>query len=781
MKYKAGKIFSFTFSAFTILFVTTTLFPFMNNSEAMNTRPARSGFGIESMKDRITRLLSAEHVHGEIIVQFRDDIASLDAEVAHSKTGATVIREFKRIKGLQLVKLSKHISLKRALESYLRNPRIEYAEPNYIVHATATPDDTFYNDLWGLHNTGQTGGTADADIDAPEAWNLTTGSSNVVIAVVDTGVAYSHPDLSGNIWTNTGETSCTDGIDNDSNGYIDDCNGWDFIGDDNDPADYAGHGTHVAGTIAAVGNNSSGISGVMWTANIMPLRFLGVSGSGTTAGAISAILYANANGAHVINNSWGGGGFSQALKNAIDASGAVVVCAAGNSGVNNDSTPFYPASYTSSNIISVAATNHNDGLASFSNYGAASVDVGAPGVSIKSTVPQYSYGTPVTLYSGNFEGATGDLPLSGWDRGGTKSSWAVTTGTGAGGTNSLEDSPGKNYLNNTASWAGYMSPVTSVKDNRYTLSFKWKGELETGYDYLDINYSTNGISWDWLDYRTGSTGGSFISDSTTGITVAADLYNNFYFGFGLSSDFSINDDGVYLDDVMLTREQINITGYGYTNYQGTSMASPHVAGVAGLIKAWNFGLTNLEIKDAILNNVDVKSSLTGNVVTDGRINAYTALISVPIDLDGDGVSDDEDGSGVSGDNPCTGGNTVGCDDNCPLTPNADQADMDSDGVGDMCDNCREVANADQRDTNSAEDDNTAVGGEQHYGNICDPDFNNNGAVDLSDYNQWRIYYRQTVPPAPEDIDLNGNGSIGLEDFNIWRQYYRSPPGPGIGD
>ncbi len=619
-------------------FIVLILFLFIgiNTLEANDIVSAQLDSKKENINNFIGRLLAAEHVEGELLVKFKDEIAANDAamkaasSIAHSKTGASVKNDFKKIKGLQLIKLPKHRSVREALESYLQDSQIEYAEPNYIVRAAATPNDTYFNSLWGLHNTGQTGGTNDADIDAIEAWNLTTGSSNVVIAVIDSGAAYNHPDLQSNIWSNSGEISCTDGLDNDGNGYIDDCNGWDFIGDDNEPMDFNGHGTHVAGTIAAVGNNNQGITGVMWQAKIMPLRFLGVSGSGTTADAVSAILYASANGAHVINNSWGGGGYSQALKDVIDASNAVVVCAAGNDGTNNDTIPSYPASYTSSNIIAVAAADHNDALAYFSNYGAISVDIGAPGVSIYSTIPNFTYGPPVTVYSQNFDGASGNLPLLGWNRGGANATWAMTSGTGVGGTNSLEDSPGGNYVDNTNSWAGYMNPIASVKDNRYTLSFRWRGNLENNYDYLDINYSADGVNWYWIDYRTGNTFGSFISDSTGEFTAIADTLNSFYFGFGLESDYSITYDGVYLDDVVLTRDPITINSYNYTNYQGTSMAAPHVSGVAGLIKALNPGLTNSEIKNAILNNVDAKASLTGKVVTGGRINAYKALNSVLI-------------------------------------------------------------------------------------------------------------------------------------------------------
>jgi hypothetical protein len=164
-------------------------------------------------------------------------------------------------------------------------------------------------------------------------------------------------------------------------------------------------------------------------------------------------------------------------------------------------------------------------------------------------------------------------------------------------------------------------------------------------------------------------------------------------------------------------------------------------------------------------------------VTSFRIN----VTELDTDSDSDGIADDGDGNGTVGDNPCTGGNTANCDDNCINTSNPDQTDSDSDGVGDVCDNCRLVANTDQMDSNSSEDDNLSVAGIQHYGNICDPDFDNDGLVKLSDFSVWRQYYRQFVPPAPEYVDLNGDGKISLSDFSIWRQYYRSSPGPGIGD
>ncbi|MEG5042581.1 MULTISPECIES: S8 family peptidase, partial [unclassified Microcoleus] len=264
-----------------------------------------------------------------------------------------------------------------------------------ITPQTTTPNDPSYSQLWGLNNTGQSGGTADADIDAAEAWDIQQGNPNLVIGVIDTGVDYNHPDLVGNIWTNPGEIA-GDGIDNDNNGYIDDVRGWDFAYNDNDPMDVDGHGTHVSGTIAAKGNNGVGVTGVAWNAKIMPLKFLSDEGSGYTSDAILAINYATAKGVKLTNNSWAGGGYSQSLYDAINTAGqqgALFIAAAGNEINNNDITPVYPASYDLSNIISVASTTDTDALSSdFSNYGATTVDLGAPGSGIYSTTPGGTYG-----------------------------------------------------------------------------------------------------------------------------------------------------------------------------------------------------------------------------------------------------------------------------------------------------------------------------------------------------------------------------------------------------
>ncbi|MCP3942795.1 MAG: S8 family serine peptidase [Desulfobacteraceae bacterium] len=316
----------------------------------------------------------------------------------------------------------------------------------------ATPNDSYWSSLWGLHQSN------DADIDAPEAWDISKGN-DVVIAVIDTGVDYNHPDLVQNMWTNSGEIPGNN-IDDDNNGFIDDVYGWDFANGDGNPIDGHNHGTHVAGTIAAKGNNNLGVVGVNWNARIMALKGLSDGGSGYISNLANCLIYAVDNGAKISNNSWGGGGYSQAMNNALNYAknnGHLFIAAAGNDyGNNNDSSPHYPSSYSHDNIIAVAATNQSDNLASFSNYGANSVDIAALGVSILSTV------------------------------------------------------------------------------------------------------------------RNG----------------------------------------------------------GYSSYNGTSMATPHVAGVAGLLLSHKSSLSYTQIRDALLNNVDTKSSLQGKVVSNGRLNAHKALSSI---------------------------------------------------------------------------------------------------------------------------------------------------------
>ncbi len=339
---------------------------------------------------------SSSMAAGELLVKFNSGVSQAARNSILSSAGCRETGAFSLVPGLARAQVSSGGDLSRVLASLNSNPSVAYAEPNFVVTTMATvPDDPRFPEQWALDNTGQTGGTVDADIDAPEAWDLQTGT-DIVVAVIDTGLDYNHEDIVGNVWSNPGEIP-DNGIDDDNNGFIDDDKGWDFANNDNDPFDDNRHGTHVSGSIAAVGNNAIGVSGVNWSARIMPLKFLDATGAGTTADAISAIQYATMMGAPISSNSWGGGAFSQALYDAIQAAGAagqLFVAAAGNDGVNTDVTPSYPASYDLDNIISVAATDADDLLATFSNFGAVTVDLGAPGVDILSTVPPTATGGP---------------------------------------------------------------------------------------------------------------------------------------------------------------------------------------------------------------------------------------------------------------------------------------------------------------------------------------------------------------------------------------------------
>lgn len=282
-----------------------------------------------------------------------------------------------------------------AIKTLSKDPNVEFAEPDYQVKAVRIPNDSRFKEQYGMNNYGQTGGTADADIDAVEAWDSFTGNGEeIIIGVIDTGVDYLHPDLAGNMWHNLGEIP-DNGIDDDGNGFIDDYYGWDFAYDDNDPMDGDGHGTHCSGIIAAEGNNEIGVCGVMWNARIMAIKFLDDFGSGYTSDAIDAVNYATAMNVPLTSNSWGGGAYSQALEEVIAQSG-IFIAAAGNDYSDNDLYPHYPASYDLDNIISVAATDHFDKKADFSNYGLRSVDLAAPGVEILSSTPDNNY----QFYSG---------------------------------------------------------------------------------------------------------------------------------------------------------------------------------------------------------------------------------------------------------------------------------------------------------------------------------------------------------------------------------------------
>lgn len=329
------------------------------------------------------------YVPGEVIVEFEENPTVNSAEVSAINSGidAEVVKTLKGpvLENTQLVKLPEDVSVDEAVSYYSNEPGVIYACPNYLYWLDEVPNDPYFDLQWGLYNNGQTGGTAGADIDALNAWNITKGSEGIVVAVIDSGVKYDHEDLMANIWTNEGEIP-DNHIDDDGNGYIDDVHGWDFVNNDNDPMDDNNHGTHCSGIIGAVGNNDAGITGVNWNVKLMPLKAGNALGSLPYIAILEAMDYANSNGADIVSCSFGGDTYTSQQKSMIDASSALYICAAGNSGTDNDYYPHYPSNYDCDNIIAVAATDSDDELADYSCYGVRSVDVAAPGSYIYSTI-----------------------------------------------------------------------------------------------------------------------------------------------------------------------------------------------------------------------------------------------------------------------------------------------------------------------------------------------------------------------------------------------------------
>jgi len=322
-------------------------------------------------------------VEGEVLVRYHKDLAENDEDAFLQRHSLTRLRKHQRIR-VDHVRLAEGKDVSGTIDRLRDDPDVLYVEPNFLLEPCAVPND-FGSKLWFLGNDGSYG-TAGVDIGAREAWDKTRGSHDVIVAVVDTGVEWYHDDLQANMWVNHDEVA-GNGVDDDGNGFKDDVHGYDFYSWDADPDDNDGHGTHVAGTIGAVGNNGKGVVGVNWEVRIMALRFMG-GGSGSLSDAAAAIEYAVENGADVINASFGSYGYSYTLRDAIaEASdaGVLFVAAAGNEDNDNDSYAFYPAGYDLPNVVSVAATNSSDRVSSFSNYGDQSVHVAAPGEDIYST------------------------------------------------------------------------------------------------------------------------------------------------------------------------------------------------------------------------------------------------------------------------------------------------------------------------------------------------------------------------------------------------------------
>ncbi|HLF95544.1 MAG TPA: S8 family peptidase [Methylococcaceae bacterium] len=363
----------------------------------------------------------ARFVPGQLLVQFKPGASAAQRQRARSAVGAqpeeTVTTPLMREQGageLELVSLPPGLAIAAAVGAFQQQEAVEFAEPNWIYFHDAISDDPYYTggSLWGMYGDA-TNPANQYGSQAGEAWAAgNTGSPGVYVGVIDEGIMYNHVDLSGNVWTNTFDP--VDGVDNDDNGYVDDTHGWDFDGRNNSVYDGTqdDHGTHVAGTIGAKGNGT-GVAGVNWSVTMISAKFLGRMG-GTLSNAVKAVDYITdlktRHGLNIVatNNSWGGGGYSQALTDAIERANAaniLFVAAAGNGGNDgvgddNDATQNYPSNYANANIIAVAAITSSGAKASFSNYGAATVDIGAPGSGIYSTLPGKNNTSKYGSYSG---------------------------------------------------------------------------------------------------------------------------------------------------------------------------------------------------------------------------------------------------------------------------------------------------------------------------------------------------------------------------------------------
>lgn len=325
-------------------------------------------------------------VPGEYIVKLKtqSSLFFMDQDFTQRRLGSFLKSRLPSAQSI-VVKRASFESQKSVINELSKDPMVEYVEPNILYHSLIAPNDPSYNQQWGLNNI--ISGKNAVDIEIEKAWNLQTGSSEVIVAIVDSGIQYHHPDLENNIWKNEKEANGKPGVDDDGNGYVDDIYGINPVrdGELSVPLDNNGHGTHCSGTIGSSGNNGIGITGVNWNVKLMGLKFLKSDGVGTLEAAVEAIDYAVKMGAKVINNSWGSYETSVALNEAIDRAnkaGVVFVVAAGNDGTNNDEKPMYPASYPAPNVISVAAVGHNGDIANFSNWGPKTVHLGAPGVGV---------------------------------------------------------------------------------------------------------------------------------------------------------------------------------------------------------------------------------------------------------------------------------------------------------------------------------------------------------------------------------------------------------------
>ena len=545
------------------------------------------------------------YVEGEVIITFRPSVnlnAAQQTLSGHSLALTKYFDGLSRDRGRQtgLIR-ARNRTTAELIAELSQDPAVELAEPNYLRWVTGAPNDTLFTNLWGLRNTGQsvngTVGMAGDDIRFVAAWGLAQPTTNqMIVAVIDTGVDYTHPDLAGNMCTNSGEIP-GNGVDDDGNGYVDDYYGYDFADELPNPTDSGYHGTHVAGTIAAMGNNQLGVIGVDYQARIMALR---ASSDGETlpdSAIIEAIQYATmmkGRGVNIvaINESFGGGGSNSTERAAMLAAGnaGIIFCvAAGNNTNNNDSIAFYPASYRLTNMIVVAASDQNDALAYFSNYGAKTVDLAAPGVNILSLLPVALAGTLASVQQGSTTYAANELTYSGTTTGITATVYYCGLG----------------YSTNFP--AAVRNNIALIARGTLTFSNKVVNAMAAGARAAIIYNNASGNF-------SGTLGGT----------------NNWIPAVSLAQSDGLAMQTNSPATVINTPDPSQI----YQYLDGTSMATPHVSGAVAFA-AMNFpGETVTQRIQRVLANVDIISGLNGKVRTGGRLNLQRI-----VDTDANGLPD----------------------------------------------------------------------------------------------------------------------------------------------
>lgn len=555
----------------------------------------------------------------QLIVKFKKRTSSDSKSRINKKIKVNSIKKYKKL-NVELVKLPKKVSVEQALNYYRNLPEVEYAEPNYVRKLQSIPDDSKFSNQWGLHNSGQsvkgTAGLVDADIDMPEAWDLSTGNNEVVVAVLDTGVDYTHPDLTSNVWVNKNEIPDNNN-DDDKNGYIDDIHGINSgynYNDYGDPMDIDSHGTHVAGIIGAKGNNGQGISGVNWNVKILPINIFSYDDYTGDVGAydssiVEALEYVaemKSRGVNIVatNNSYGGYGFSQSTYDQIskiEDAGILFVAAAGNgTNNNNDVNPLYPASYDHDNIISVAATDSSDNIASFSNYGSESVDIGAPGVNILSSVlPDENYTeSSVVLRAVSVDAGVSYDAMVSYDALATYDAYGMEY---AGVT-------GRNGVTRSVLYCGKGLSMTD-----------FPAEVEGNIALIE----RGGASFYEKVENAQEAGaeGVIIFNNVEGNFLGTLVYPDYWIpAVSVSRASGLALTAMENPVVTLTNKPIE-----YKYGSGTSFSTPFVTGLAALIAGYNSSYDWQDIRQAILYSGDELGSLSGKVYTGSRINALGAL------------------------------------------------------------------------------------------------------------------------------------------------------------